>query len=762
MPEPAVSRRVRFGPFELDPTTGELSSDGRRQTLPEQPLALLKALLARPGELVAREELQRQLWPGDTFVDFERGLNAAVKRLREAIHDSADEPRFIETIPRRGYRLIVPAESAEPAGNVHESAPALPAPPVGLRQRRRAWYAASLLVVAAGFAYAFGSNLYAPRVVAPDTSAPVHNLTRLTFGSGFETDPTWSPDGNYIAYASDRSGNLDIWIQPVAGGEPRQLTRDPEADTQPTWATDGSNMIVYRSERDGGGLFAVPAEGGPTRQLTTFGSGPRWAPDGSQVLFTSSNVPGGTAANVKFYSVRLDGAAPRRMSVNSSGLFSWTWYPNSQAVTLLRLAPNGWVISTVPLDGGSPSEHEIGGRCDCPYWAAEGGLIGWAQSGNAAFMGCLHPSGSGMDVWRFAVGRSSQTHAVEAITNGTIWAATIAVSPDSKRVAFSDRSMSVRVWAFPFDAVRAHLLGPGRPVTDIGGNADSSALSRDGKHLVYTFVRQGAADTQLERSEIDSGKSRGLPVANSQFAVWSPDSQRIAYEWTHPTPKGNEIALIASRADGSEPMPITSVQLVNAGRPFMCLWEWSSHRDELIGSSDIASEKGLHVALTRWSLRAAPRAEASATVIATDPRYNLWQGHVSPNGRWIVFEATRRDEDSAVIYVAREDQRDSHESDWTVISRAHEWADKPRWSPDGKLIYFVLSRGLFLDLWAVRFDPLSGKPIGDPFQISHFDAPALQLSPVIGGGEIGISRSRLTLTMAERKGSIWMADNVDK
>src|SRR5262245_4961391 len=109
MPEPAVSRRVRFGRFELDPRSGELvSSSGRRQTLPEQPLALLNALLARTGELVPREELQRELWSGDTFVDFERGLNTAVKRLREALHDSADEPRFIETIPRRGYRFIVP------------------------------------------------------------------------------------------------------------------------------------------------------------------------------------------------------------------------------------------------------------------------------------------------------------------------------------------------------------------------------------------------------------------------------------------------------------------------------------------------------------------------------------------------------------------------------------------------------------------------------------------------------------------------------
>src|SRR4051795_11166321 len=106
MPEPAISRRVRLGPFELEPRSCELSPSCLRQSLPEQPLALLRALLAHPGELVTRDELRRELWPEDTFVDFERGLNAAVKRLRDVLGDSAEEPKFIETIPRRGYRLI--------------------------------------------------------------------------------------------------------------------------------------------------------------------------------------------------------------------------------------------------------------------------------------------------------------------------------------------------------------------------------------------------------------------------------------------------------------------------------------------------------------------------------------------------------------------------------------------------------------------------------------------------------------------------------
>ena len=113
-----VNGCVRFGPFELDPRTGELHSGGAHVILSEQPLRLLLALLDRPGQLVTRDELRQRLWPDDTFVDFEHGLNAAVKRLRDALGDAADDPRYVETLPRRGYRFVGEIE-ASPAVSMH-------------------------------------------------------------------------------------------------------------------------------------------------------------------------------------------------------------------------------------------------------------------------------------------------------------------------------------------------------------------------------------------------------------------------------------------------------------------------------------------------------------------------------------------------------------------------------------------------------------------------------------------------------------------
>lgn len=105
------SRIVRFGVFEVDVATGELRKGGARIKLQEQPFQLLRILLEHPGEVVSREELRERLWPEDTFVDFDRSLNTAASRLREALGDSASSPRFIETLPKRGYRFLGSVES---------------------------------------------------------------------------------------------------------------------------------------------------------------------------------------------------------------------------------------------------------------------------------------------------------------------------------------------------------------------------------------------------------------------------------------------------------------------------------------------------------------------------------------------------------------------------------------------------------------------------------------------------------------------------
>src|SRR4026209_2599660 len=149
-------RVVRFGVFELDRRSGELRERGWRARRQERPLRVLDALLAEPGEPVAREALRQRLWPDDTFVDFDNGLNRAINRLRAALGDEADNPRFIETLERRGYRFIAPVGVADmpsspapaPVPETTPSAPETTTPPTRRGRGRNIWLAGALAAAA--------------------------------------------------------------------------------------------------------------------------------------------------------------------------------------------------------------------------------------------------------------------------------------------------------------------------------------------------------------------------------------------------------------------------------------------------------------------------------------------------------------------------------------------------------------------------------------------------------------------------------------
>lgn len=156
----AKSGPFRFGSFEFDPRTGELRKQGIRIRVEGQPQAILAILLERPGELVTREELQKRLWPSDTFVDFEQSLNAAIRRLRLALDDSAESPRYVETLARKGYRWVAPVAGA-PAGGSADNATG-PEPKIQPQWgRRAAWLALAATTVAAAIFAA--SSLWRPR-----------------------------------------------------------------------------------------------------------------------------------------------------------------------------------------------------------------------------------------------------------------------------------------------------------------------------------------------------------------------------------------------------------------------------------------------------------------------------------------------------------------------------------------------------------------------------------------------------------------------
>ena len=290
---PAPSRQlVRFGAFELDLRVGELRKGGVRVSLQEQPFKVLECLVERPGELVTREELRQRLWQDDTFVDFEHGVNAAVKRLRETLGDSAETPRFIETLPRRGYRLIAPVErdqapvvAADPAttgrGAADQRLKTDEEPTRPKRWSDRLIWASvlGLLVTAA-----FGGWLLSRSPKRPELPMKVIPLTSL---KGFEIGPGFSRDGTRVAFGWDGEAqdNYDIYVQLVGSAEPPQrLTTEPAFEVNPVWSPDDRQIAYLRldPQRQELNVWVMSALGGPSRKVSdlsvSFSIG--WSPDG--------------------------------------------------------------------------------------------------------------------------------------------------------------------------------------------------------------------------------------------------------------------------------------------------------------------------------------------------------------------------------------------------------------------------------------------------------------------------------------------------
>jgi len=289
--------KAQFAGCELDFRSGDLTKNGRRVRLQEQPFRVLRLLLEHAGEVVSREELQQQLWPEETFVDFDHGLNKAISKLRDALDNLGSDSALLETLPRRGYRFTSPVEWITKANGkdaVLEQT-AWPQPiPIGPHWRRNATIALVSCV-------AVGTVLYlwlGPTIARLNRIRELQGLgiAPLALLAGNVASPSFSPDGSQIAFAWDGENNgagFDLYVKTIGTDQPLRLTHHPARWLSAAWSHDGRSIAISRAA--GGidsGIFLVPPTGGPERKVASrgvwsaWGNEISWSPDGKYLAYT--------------------------------------------------------------------------------------------------------------------------------------------------------------------------------------------------------------------------------------------------------------------------------------------------------------------------------------------------------------------------------------------------------------------------------------------------------------------------------------------
>jgi len=768
-----VATHVRFGAFTLDLRSGELRKGPTRLKVPDQSLEILKALVERPGQLVTREELQQRLWPANHYVDFEHGLNAAVRRLRDALGDSADTPKYIETLPRKGYRFIstIDVEAAQHSAVVS---------PVGLRaaQSRKwafAWGSVALSIVLAVAASVLVIDRRRPPPVVSSPSSPT--LTQITFDTGLQMNPSLSPDGQFVAYASNQSGDFDIWVRPVdASTRAVQVTTDGAHDWQPDWSPDGT-QIVFRSERAGGGVYVVPALGGVERRIADFGYAPRWSPDGTMLLVSGLLLAGASRADVFTIDVRNAVRRPLNMSSLSEEEQRFSeigWHPDGKRVTVFAtpLVVGGKPVPhfvTIDINSGAAVRSAVDPKVqaaffDQPVWEAltVESLV-WNPDGRSIYF--IGSSRGRHNVWTVDV----DPHSL-AITGGprrlTAMSETnegISISADGSRLVIGAANRNARVWLCTLASSGKRVVH-GEAVSDEKLFTGAPDFTPDGRKLLFLTQRRGSGTSRTEAWErvLDSPTRDRLLFTNEGARGevrspprWSPDGTQIAYRYVRPAPGSSpgdstsitslvvlDVATLKVR-QLTTPIPASPGDEVAYG--------WTPDAQFIVASSRRFVPGQTAIALI--PLAAAPAAEKAAQIVTQSAEYHLWNTVMSPNRKWICFQS-EKDGTSQLAVVA------SRGGPWTSLTGKDVSSDKPRWSIDGRILYFISRSAGIFNVWGVEFDADKGTAMGEPFQVTQFDGLSGEIPATLDYVELGISEHRLAVPLIHPVGGIWMLENL--
>jgi Tol biopolymer transport system component len=594
---------------------------------------MLTMLLERPGEVVTRDDIRKELWPDDTIVEFEHSIDAAMSRLRQALGDSADRPHYIETLARRGYRWMVSVEWME------DDSPSAVTP----RRRWLAWVAALLALIG------LSGGILRSLVSIPKTPEPALTATPLTAHPGYEGEASFSPDGNLVAFTryaetateavsrplgtrEETQGRSDIYVKLIGTGGPplRLTTTDPASDYSPAWSPDG-RFIAFRRDlsREKAAVMLIPALGGPERKIaevfkSAFLPGPylAWSPDGKSLVISNRESPKEPAA---LFLLAIDTGEQRRLT--------------------------------------SPPSQVRGDSC--PAFSPDGRALAFSRLIEARADLYLLAVSDGLEV----VGEAKQ------IALGNLSAYAPAWTEDGREIVFRHFGFGPEpgLWRV---AVSESASRPAKPrrLAALGENAFDPAISRRGHRLAYS-------NSFFPRSRIWRIAATGGPRARDAKSAGSVNQPTPFIYSTRDdlapqfSPDGKRIAFMSNRlgsweiwlcdSDGSNPAQLTSFRGPNVTNP-----RWSPDGRRIAFDSDAEGQFDI------WVISASGGKPQRMTADPANDGNPSWSG----DGRWIYFDSARSGEQQV----------------WKIsgtggdaIQVTGDGGFEPLESPDGKFIYYT-------------------------------------------------------------------------
>lgn len=713
-------QQIRFGLFEIDLAAGELRKSGRTVRLQDQPFRILRCLLKRPGEVVTREQLRKEIWGDDVSVDFDRSLNTSVARLREALGDSPTGAIYLETVPRKGYRFIAPIQTGDSSGHERGAGNQVDGEPPARRMLRPALAAVAALAVL---------GWWSARRPGVEPTTSWSDLRRVTADFGLTIEPTISRDGELIAYASDRAGNgdLDIWVQRTDGGTPIRITDDPANDVNPHFSPDGET-VVFQSSRGGGGIYIAPSFGGYARLLAQGGARPRFSPNGEWVAYMSGN---------SVLAVPTRGGDSRRLSPEGVDANDPVWSPGGDSVLALTWVgpfnePSfAWRVFGLDGEDRGPTGAYAEIRRHLPVQAFGTALRRrsphyWDRDGWVAFSAT---DADGVDLWRIRI--DPQSGLVDGLPSRILVGPgqfTTAAVADSGRIVVANEASDADIWSIAIDTNQAEPLdAEARRLIRAPGADIFPSISVDGSLVSFQSDRSGRPEQWV--LSVANGTTRAVaPIFG--HSILSKSGERIA-------------------AGGAESLTIVTLEgLIEQTLPEPGGFPWHFSPDESLVLYNRLEDR------TRGIWTWDRTSDETAELIA-EPDTSYFQGQFSPDGRWVAWQSLPFGIEAAPF----RGLQGVADSERFRLSPEGWPADKPRWSPNGNVMYFVSRQDGYDCIYAQPLDPDSKQPRGEIVEIYHSHESSISIRNVTPGrSEISVARDKIVFGMEERTGNIWVID----